>query len=101
MTEYLSVDTRSARLCMLQAFQHQDCGAFRKDETLAFGIEGARGSFRIVIVVDRQGAHSAETADGKVHDQRLDAAGDDQVCGAAPDHFTGFADSLGASGAGR
>jgi hypothetical protein len=77
------VNARSTSFGMFFALQYEGASSFGEDEALPFGIEGARGSLRLIVVVDRQSLHGAEASNRPLANQRFRTAGNDDVHRAA------------------
>ncbi|MNH96337.1 hypothetical protein D3C73_490040 [compost metagenome] len=85
---------------MLQLFENQNASAAGDDEAVAIGVIGARGIGCVIVILRRHGAHRVEQVrHGPV--EIFVAAGEHDVLLAPLDHFSGIADAMRRSRAGR
>src|SRR5690606_13307110 len=54
VAEYLGINRRAARYCLVHAFQYDHAHALAEDEPFAVQVEGARGAFGTVVEARRQ-----------------------------------------------
>ncbi|MFM1944048.1 MAG: hypothetical protein RI897_3030 [Verrucomicrobiota bacterium] len=94
-----AVDAGAAGFGVLEFLEDEDTGTFAHDETITFGVEGARGVFG-VIVAGAHGFHGAEAADTEGDDGGFGAAGEHHAGVAEFDGAPGFTDGVVGGGAG-
>ncbi len=95
------IDLRTACLCMLVLFEHDDGGAFTHDEAIPVLVIGARGLFRRIIEIRGHSLGSAEPCDTDAANDSLGAACNHDIRIAIFDEAGRVTDRVSAGSTGR
>lgn len=95
---HFGIDFSAASAGVVEVFEDESGAAFAHDEAVAVAVERSRSGGR-VIVASREGLHRRESADSRLTDRELGAAGDDSGTLAKADDVESGRDSGGRRGA--
>ena len=100
VADEFGVDSRAARLRVLEFLEHDAARALAHDEAVAVAIVGARGLLRPVVEAGRQRPAGAEAGERQAVDRRFGAARHHHIGVAERDQPPGVADRVRAGRAG-
>lgn len=100
VTDDFRIDLRAARLCVLELFENDDAGALAHDEAVTVDVIGARGFFRVVVVLGGQRLAGGKARERDTANRRFRTTGNHDVGVAERNQAAGVTDRMRAGRAG-